>query len=316
LISSSLVTMSEENHSLDILTFTRIMKVFTLNPNGLEMESFGDAYQDVNLSKIPAEYSKYLSVLCSLGYVHYDNTSKHCNFLKPTVKALIIMKHVFMTCKQKKKAVKMKCFVGPQISLNKIPKEVKLKGRCNVLISNIANPAEFFFNIKGKHYSDELEKLSTEMTKLYTSERKQLYQTPLLKYLRHPAIVAAPYHSGFYRALVKDAGCRASNSVQVMFPDYGNTEYVPLDQIYILASQFCYLPWQGVCGNEVNLSSKVDLLDIETVVSIHEIEDISGVFETEFDDDFWPPDAVKMRLVDSNNRTILSLVEDTLTDQE
>ena len=57
-----------------------------------------------------------------------------------------------------------------------------------------------------------------------------------------------------------------------MFPDYGNTEYVPLDQIYILASQFCYLPWQGVCGNEVNLSSKVDLLDIETVVSIHEIE--------------------------------------------
>jgi len=310
--------MSEEKYRLDILAFTRIMKVFTLNPQGVEMANLCQLYQQVNLSKIFDDYPKALSALHTLGYLHDYKTGKHQGMLMPTNKSLTIMKHLFTTCRQKKKVVKTRSYTGPQIGLIKVPKEVKQNGRCDVVISSIENPTEFFFNIKGKHYSQELEKLTTKMTKLYTSDKKYLYQSPILKNIRHPATVAAPYQSGFYRAMVKEKVCRTSNTVQVLFPDYGNVERVHLDQIYLLAPEFCHLPWQGVCGNEVNLSStKVDVLDIESVVTILETENIIGVFEEEFDDDGWPPHPVKMKLVDNNHQTILSLVRDTLLpDQE
>ena len=337
---SGSLNMSENNcmdvkaEMIDLLTFTRFMKVFTILPQGSDERFFRICYEELNHAPIP-NMKKCLRILYNNGYVTYRQNliAGPVDMIEPTDKIKVALKQLKM---MNPDAVNAGTFwpdtcsapVDLQVPLLQVSPEIRAQKSCNIRITYINKvvnstfspllpPRQTFFQIQGEEYRDALEKLTAEMqTFYYCNPARMALVIHNLTDLRHGDIIAAPCNENllttdiksrgfgktYYRAMVQKR--RPGNRVQVFYIDFGDTGIVDSVKLYYLKENYRKLPCQAIEAHVVGLDGKKKL-DHSSVMKmkllktlradiLDEFEEIGGNLES----NYWPR-TVEIQVVDT-----------------
>ena len=118
------------------------------------------------------------------------------------------------------------------------PLSPMVPSQMDVLVSYIVSPSEFYVQPLSSYA--ELQTLMDDMFTYYSTQRKGFpLQSPYVG-----VHCSAPYHDGsYYRGIVKAVD---SQYAKVFYLDFGNTEVVPVNNLFTLSSKFISLPAQAI----------------------------------------------------------------------
>ena len=319
---------------IDMLTFTRIMKVFTILPQGSDERVFRTCYEELNHAPFP-NMKKCLRILHDNGNITYKQSlvAGPLRMIEPTDKIKPVLKQLKM---MNPDVVNKDTFwpdtatspVEIQVPLLQVSAEIREKKSCNIRITYINRvvnstfspllpPRQTFFQIQGEENRDALEKLTAEMQVYYfCNPARTAYVIPNLTDLRHGDIIAAPcsenllltdiksrsFGKTYYRAMVQKQLPR--NKVQVFYIDFGDTGIVDLAKLYRLKDNYRKLPCQAIEGHVVGLDGrkkldhssvmKMKLLQTLRADILDDFEEIGGNLES----NYWPR-TVEIQVVDT-----------------
>jgi hypothetical protein len=305
--------------TLDGLTISRIIRLFSINTEGIQLHLFKQKYKFQYGSSFKYKSVFVINSLVEANYVKiWPDPFQGGELIMIPTQTMLDFMHDQQQPNYKRPSKSCNKTKNVKIARMRIPDEVKESSKCGVVVSCIANPRQFWFQIKGEEYSDKLRRLDEEMAHFYRSkegvaftltdtEKKALSSDMV----RNPQIVAAPFGSKIHRALVLSRP--TAHNISVLFVDYGNTSEVPISGLYRLKPEYYLLPCQAVLARETNLS-KYEELSIETICQLDKIHPIIAHFEDRFDkcDEYWPVNAVPVQLYNKHNQSIISLVQETL----
>ena len=319
---------NEKTESIDIVTFSRIIKVLAIFPKGINETELEHEYKELNFALIPSDYKLHQLVnhLVHHGWVEkvqFQNQN-HVSYLIPTEKCepffanIRLMEDSSVYPKKKKPARALEARLVNKIPLLEVPTDVLKSKYAPVILQDIAYPHHIRFQLKGPNHSEALDSLIAEMTAFYSNKEIRVScAIPKGVMIFNPSVVAAPFsrEMKYNRALVLDTV--PSTRLSVFFLDFGNTVVCDRDQLFYLKDEFMILPSQAISGCISSLcqkNTKEDkMLSDAAIKQIGKFSNLSAIFKHKFDaaDPHWPDSPIELEIEENDtgkNLTIKNII--------
>jgi hypothetical protein len=309
--------MIDKIDKIDILTFNRCMKTFSLNKAGIPVETFEMFYKNVNLAGpgIPTELC--INLLIHWGYVIKTlGASGGGIHLVPTDTSVKFMEQIEGQGPRGRPEVEVSG-ARSRVPILKVPEEVRKSGTCSIVVQDIMNPRSIWFQLKGPRHIGALDKLMDKMTEFYApfktnSSRNAEYRVTSGD-VEEGDVLAAPYaeDNRYYRVMVeKKFQQQEQLKFKVLYVDYGNTATVKLTDLLHLKTEFMMLPAQAIEGDireSINWKHVRGSLSVEQISMFQTLSEVTAVFKPRLGEQ-WPDDPVPLEIIDEGSKRSLSTI--------
>ena len=122
-----------------------------------------------------------------------------------------------------------------------------VSGDFTVLVSHVNSPSQFYVHPVQPDTAHELDQLISSMSAHYSVEENSIPLHRLQYDVGTVCCVRSAYDGLWYRGIVMERDVYVLNNCNVLFVDYGDTQLVDKDSVFVLDQMFVNAPVQCIC---------------------------------------------------------------------